>query len=63
MTGDPILTVRTLPSRPTKLSDDALSDVFGGCRGEGERCGNAPKNCCGDLECDDDGPFTPYTCG
>jgi hypothetical protein len=34
-----------LPHRPQRLSDSAISNVFGGCLGRGERC-NENKDCC-----------------
>jgi len=49
MTNDPMLTIHDLPPRPTGLSDDALSDVFGGCRNEGGCVYHS--ECCGDLRC------------
>lgn len=45
MTNDPMLTIRDLPPRPTGLSDDALSDVFGGCQQRGDSC-DKDSDCC-----------------
>lgn len=45
MANDTTLTLRDLPPRPTGLSDDALSDVFGGCRQRGDSC-DKDSDCC-----------------
>ena len=44
-----MIDIKTLPLRPTGLSDDALQDVFGGCVGEGDACVRE-SDCC-DLAC------------
>lgn len=41
------LTLSDLPPRPTRLSPDALRDVFGGCGGA---CSKT-SDCCGDDVC------------
>ena len=60
MTNDPSLSIRPLPPRPTKLSDDGLRDVFGGCSGEGEDC-SKDSDCCSDMNCQ--GKAFHTTCG
>jgi hypothetical protein len=57
MTDTPILTIHRLPPRPTQLSDDTLSDVFGGCIQDGDSCANLDPsdNCCPGLGCLPDG--------
>ena len=55
MTNDPVLSIRPLPTRPTRLSPDDLRDVFGGCDDEGEYC-SKDSDCCGDMTCSDAPP-------
>jgi hypothetical protein len=38
-----------LPLRPSKISDDAASTIFGGCAGNGARC--EQKSCCDSYIC------------
>ena len=49
--------INTLPARPRPLADDAMADVFGGCKEYGGDCMDSSV-CCGDMECRFDNPFS-----
>ena len=46
----PTIDINTLPARSRPLTDDAMADVFGGCKKYGGTCVDSSE-CCGDMEC------------
>lgn len=51
---DTTLTISTLPRHPHSLSHKEMSEVFGGCGYDGDRCEDE-KDCCARYYCSDQG--------